>query len=75
MTGAGDALGREVKRDFSLRRPTLSQERKGKKKSASSVRNDGQGGRAKADPSRRGGFGMTKHSQRVLLTVGSRGGA
>src|SRR3989442_12777982 len=28
-------------RDFSLRRPTLSQERKGKKKSACSVRNDG----------------------------------
>src|SRR2546425_866522 len=31
-------------RDFSLRRPTLSQERKGKKKSACSVRNDGHDG-------------------------------
>jgi hypothetical protein len=30
-------------RDFSLRRPTLSQERKRKKKSACSVRNDGGG--------------------------------
>jgi hypothetical protein len=31
------------KKDFSLRRPTLSQERKRKKKSACSVRNDGGG--------------------------------
>src|SRR5260370_6944942 len=30
------------KRDFSLRRPTASQERSGKKKSACSVRNDGE---------------------------------
>jgi hypothetical protein len=34
----------EEKRDFSLRRPTFSQERKGKKKSACSVRNDVQEG-------------------------------
>jgi hypothetical protein len=33
---------RKRKRDFSLRRPTLSQERKRKKKSACFVRNDGQ---------------------------------
>ncbi|SRR6266849_8377216 len=32
------------KRDFSLRRPTASQERSGQKKSACSVRNDGVGG-------------------------------
>jgi hypothetical protein len=35
--------GTKRKRDFSLRKPTLSQERKGKKKSACSVRNDGGG--------------------------------
>src|SRR5216684_5691513 len=42
--GCGGATGQE-KRDFSLRRPTLSQERKRKKKSACSVRNDGWRGR------------------------------
>jgi len=34
-------LQRQEKRDFSLRRPTLSQERMRKKKSACFVRNDG----------------------------------
>src|SRR5437879_13578626 len=34
----------EAKRDFSLRRPTHSQERMRKKKSVCSVRNDGVGG-------------------------------
>lgn len=32
-----------MKRDFSLREPTTSQERSGKRKSARSVRNDGWG--------------------------------
>jgi hypothetical protein len=45
VAGAGgqipSPLQRQEKRDFSLRRPTLSQERKRKKKSACSVRNDG----------------------------------
>src|SRR5260370_6567461 len=45
------------KRDFSLRRPTLSQERKRKKKSARSVRNDGQGARPRGV--RRGGLGRS----------------
>ena len=40
MTG-----GEKRKRDFSLRRPTHSQERMRKKKSACSVRNDGVAGR------------------------------
>jgi hypothetical protein len=35
---------RRGRRDFSLRRPTFSQERKGKKKSACCVRNEGRGG-------------------------------
>ncbi len=38
------------KRDFSLRRPTASQERKRKKKSACSVRNDGGGREARKNP-------------------------
>ena len=37
---AEDSFEIEEKRDSSLRRPTLSQERKGKKKSTCSVRND-----------------------------------
>src|SRR5712692_5311750 len=41
ITSAGR---RKRKRDFTLRRPTASQERSGKKKSACSVRNDGVGG-------------------------------
>jgi hypothetical protein len=39
-----DGGRREEKRDFSLRRPTHSQERMRKKKSACSVRNDGWAG-------------------------------
>ena len=37
--------------EVSLHRPTLSQERKGRKKSACSVRNEGAGGQTLASPS------------------------
>src|SRR5712664_1270721 len=43
----------EEKRDFSLRRPTLSQERKRKKKSACSVRNDGVAGGGETESGRK----------------------
>jgi hypothetical protein len=49
FTGSGEwrvtrnGKGNKEKRDSSLRRPTLSQERKRKKKSACSVRNDRRG--------------------------------
>src|SRR6266478_2271452 len=57
------------KRDFSLRRPTASQERSGKKKSACSARNDGGGGGSFGKRSSQDGAG--KDGRPHLLAVGA----